>query len=213
MSEASGKKTGGAGGRERILSAAMATLEERGEAALRFADIAKEAHVALSVITHHFGTREGLIAELHARRFASISARDHEALQHLAETASTKAEFAAGVAAITAATFDGSRSSDRFARVVSIGAIHGRPELTAAIRHEATVMIDRVTRVIETGQARGLVATDVDPRAVATFIRAYALGMVETYLDERPPSREAVIEVILRAVGVFMTEPGQSQSS
>ena len=195
------------GGRERILAAAMATLETRGEAALRFADIAKDADVAVSVITHHFGTREGLIAELHARRFASISARDHEALQRLVETATTRAEFAAGVAAITAATFHDSRSEDRFARLVSIGAMHGRPELAAAIRQEATVMIDRVTQVIETGQSRGLVATDVDPRAVATFIRAYALGMIERYLDNRPTSREAVVEVILRAVGVFMTEP------
>jgi AcrR family transcriptional regulator len=161
----------------------------------------------VSVITHHFGTREGLIAELHARRFASISARDHEALQHLVEGATTRAEFAAGVAAITAATFDDSRSEDRFARLVSIGAMHGRPELAAAIRQEATVMIDRVTQVIETGQSRGLVAADVDPRAVATFIRAYALGMVERYLDDRPTSRVAVVEVILRAVGVFMTEP------
>ncbi|MGA1569053.1 MAG: TetR/AcrR family transcriptional regulator [Ilumatobacteraceae bacterium] len=207
MSGASDNKAAGGGGRERILSAAMATLEERGEAALRFADIAKEANVALSVITHHFGTREGLIAELHARRFASISARDHEALQHLAETASTRAEFAAGVAAITAATFDDSRSSDRFARVVSIGAMHGRPELAAAMRQEATAMIDRVTQVIITGQARGLISREFDPRAVATFIRAYALGMVERYLDERPTSSDAVVDVVLRAVGVFMTEP------
>ena len=195
------------GGRERIIAAAMATLEERGEAALRFADIAEAADVALSVITHHFGPREGLIAELHARRFASISAREHEALQRLVESATTKSEFAAGVAAITAATFDDSRSADRFARVVSIGAMHGRPDLAVAIREEATAMIDRLTRVIVTGQHRGLVATDVDPRALATFIRAYALGMVERYLDERPTSKEAVVDVVLRAVGVFMTDP------
>lgn len=200
------------GGRERIIAVAMATLEERGEAALRFADIAEAADVALSVITHHFGTREGLIAELHARRFASISARDHEALQRLAESATTISEFAAGVAAITAATFDDSRSADRFARVVSIGAMHGRPDLAVAIREEATAMIDRVTQVIVTGQHRGLVATDVDPRALATFIRAYALGMVERYLDERPTSKEAVVDVVLRAVGVFMTDPAHPGS-
>lgn len=200
------------GGRERIIAAAMATLEERGEAALRFADIAEAADVALSVITHHFGTREGLIAELHARRFASISAREHEALQRLVESATTKSEFAAGVAAITAATFDDSRSADRFARVVSMGAMHGRPDLAVAIREEATAMIDRVTQVIVTGQHRGLVATDVDPRALATFIRAYALGMVERYLDERPTSKEAVVDVVLRAVGVFMTDPAHPGS-
>ena len=49
-----------------------------------------------------------------------------------------------------------------------------------------------------------------DGGAVATFIRAYALGMVERYLDNRPTSREAVVEVILRAVGVFMTEPNSA---
>lgn len=208
-------RTGGVaaqGGRERIIAAAMATLEERGEVALRFADIAEAADVALSVITHHFGTREGLIAELHARRFASISAREHEALQRLAESATTKSEFAAGVAAITAATFDDSRSADRFARVVSIGAMHGRPDLAVAIREEATAMIDRVTQVIVTGQHRGLVATDVDPRALATFIRAYALGTVERYLDERPTSKEALVDVVLRAVGVFITDPAHPGS-
>jgi hypothetical protein len=36
--------------------------------------------------------------------------------------------------------------------------------------------------------------------------------MVWRYLDDRPASREAVVEVILRAVGVFVTEPGNSES-
>jgi hypothetical protein len=36
--------------------------------------------------------------------------------------------------------------------------------------------------------------------------------MVWRYLGDRPTSREAVVEVVLRAVGVFMTEPGHSES-
>jgi len=195
------------GGRERILAVAMAILEERGEAALRFTEIAKEAHVALSVITHHFGTREGLITELHALRYVGVTTRFHEALQQLVETAPTREEFAAGVAAITTANFDPEIAENRLARVVSIGATHGRPTLAGIIRHEATRMIDRMTQVITTGQTRGLIDPDVDPRAIATFIQAYAIGMVESYLDERPPPPDVVVGVVMRAVGVFMTDP------
>jgi len=195
------------GGRERILAVAMNILEERGEAALRFTEIAEQAHVALSVITHHFGTREGLITELHALRYVGVTRHFHEALQRLVETATTREEFAAGIAAITTANFDPDLAENRLARVVSIGAIHGRPRLAEIIRHEATLLIDRMTRVITTGQARGLIDPDVDPRAVATFIQAYAIGMVETYLDERPAPPDAVVGVVMRAVGVFMTDP------
>lgn len=197
------------GGRERILAAAMAVLEERGESALRFTEIAKQAHVALSVITHHFGTREGLLTELHALRYAGVTAHDHEELQNLAESATSRAEFAAGVAAITSAAFDPARAENRLARVVSIGATHGRPELLEKIRHEATLIIDRMTDMVATGQARGLVDPDVEPRALATFIQAYALGMIEMYLDERPTSVDDIVGVVMRAVSVFITEPGE----
>lgn len=204
---AAGEESAAPGGRERILAAAMAILDERGEAALRFTEIAAHADVAVSVITHHFGTREGLITELHALRYAGVTAHFHEALQTLAETATTREEFSAGVAAITAANFDPALAENRLARVVSIGAIHGRPRLAEVIREEATRIIDRMTRVVATGQARGLVDPDVDPRAIATFIQAYSIGMVETYLDEHPTSPEEVVAVIMRAVGVFMTDP------
>lgn len=73
-------------------------------------------------------------------------------------------------------------------------------------------MIDRVTQVIVLGQNRGLVATDVEPPALATFNLACALGMVERYLDERPASKKAVVDVVLRMVGVFMTDPAHAGS-
>ena len=73
-------------------------------------------------------------------------------------------------------------------------------------------MIDRVTKVIAPGQNRGPVATDVEPPALATFNLAYALGMVERYLDERPAPKKAVVDVVLRTVGVFMTDPAHAGS-
>jgi len=195
------------GGRERILAAALQMLETQGEAALRFTEIGERAGVAISVITHHFATREGLMAALHAHRFSGLVAGDQQALRSLSDTAADRAQFAAGIAAVTATVVDAARAHTRLTRVVSIGATHGRPELAAQIRRIATGLLDDLTTVVVTGQANGLLDATVDARALATFVQAYALGMVVADLDESPPSRAELAAVIDRAIDAFLTEP------
>ncbi len=58
--------------------------------------------------------------------------------------------------------------------------------------------------VITTGQANGLLDPTVDARALATFVQAYALGMIVADLDETPPPREAIAAVIERAIDAFL---------
>jgi AcrR family transcriptional regulator len=192
------------GGRERILAAAREVLDVDGEAALRFTDIAARADVAISVIAHHFSTREGLVAELHAQRFAGLVANDQDALAALTRVASDRDEYAAGVTQLTAQVVDTARQELRLARIVSIGAAHGRPDLAERIRDEATRLLDALTDVVIAGQATGFVDRDVDPRAIATFIQAYALGMIVADLDRTPVDRAVLAEVISRALrGLF----------
>jgi len=194
------------GGRERILAAALGVLDTQGEAALRFTDIGRRAGVAISVITHHFATREGLVTALHAHRFAGLVADDQQALQQLTETASDRAQFVAGISAVTAAVVDAARADIRLTRTVSVGATHGRPELTAQVRRTATALLDEMTTVITTGQTNGLLDPTVDARALATFVQAYALGMVIADLDETPTSRDALAAVVERAIDAFLTD-------
>jgi AcrR family transcriptional regulator len=195
------------GGRERILAAAMAILEAHGEAGLRLADVAERAEVAISAITHHFATREGLLAELHADRYAGLTRDDLAAARTLAQSARSREELAAGLAALTDAILDTARDRVRLARIVSIGATHGRPELRGVIRHTATELIDGLEMAIITAQARGLIDRKVDARVFATFIHAYAVGMVVTDLDENPVPRDALARFIDRANAWTLTDP------
>ena len=190
-------------GRSRILEAAFAIVEESGEAALRFADVAEQAGVALSVITHHFGTREGLLAAVHSRRFAGLVERDVARVSGLTGVISRE-EVSVAVARLTREVVAASRAPGRLARVSSIGATHGRPELSEAIAEEATRLIERLTEVLRDLQASGFMVDDVDPRAFAIFIQAYSIGMVLADLDTSPPSRDAIGEVVERAVRAFL---------
>ena len=195
------------GGRERILAAARDILDAEGEAALKFSAIAERADVAASAITHHFGTREGLLATLHAERFAGLTQPDIDASRQLARGAADREQLQAGMAAITDAMIDQGRASVRLARVMSIGATHGRPGLEAAVRRTATELLDGLEMAIVTGQAKGLFDRTVDARAYATFVQAYALGMIVADLDETPADREAVARLIDRLNRTLLTEP------
>jgi len=186
------------GGRERILAAALETLETQGEAAVRFVDVGERAGVAISVITHHFGSREGLIAELHALRFHGLITNDLEVLSHLTRTAKDRETYVAGLSALTAQIVDSSRRGARLTRIVSLGGTHGRPELLERIRREATQLLDQLTSLFIAGQARGFLDRSIDARAAATFVQAYAVGMIVADLDETPAEPSEIAAVITR---------------
>jgi len=195
------------GGRERILTAALEILESDGEAALKFAEIAARAGVAISAITHHFDTREGLLSAVHARRFAGLLEPDLGAVRRFTRAAHDRDELQAGMAALTDASLMESRAPVRLARIMSIGATHGRPALETEIRRTATKLLDDLEHGILIAQAKGLVDRTVEARVFATFVQAYGLGMIIADLDETPVSREALARLIDRLNFTLVTDP------
>jgi hypothetical protein len=82
------------------------------------------------------------------------------------------------------------------------------------VRRTATELLDALTQVITTAQARGLLDRTVDARVFATFVQAYALGMIIADLDETPAPRDELTRFILRALAPFQTDPtGASRAS
>jgi hypothetical protein len=56
-------------------------------------------------------------------------------------------------------------------------------------------------------QLRGLVRTDLDARAVATFLQAYSLGLIVHDLDPKDPDAEKLTDVIVIAVCAILSPP------
>jgi AcrR family transcriptional regulator len=193
--------------RERILAAALDVVAREGDANLRMADVAEQADVAISAITHHFGSRDGLVAEVHAHRYDGLTREDLVGVQQLARGARTRAELAAGMAALTDTILDVARDSVRLTRIVSLGATHGRPELAEHIRHTATELIDGLEMAITVAKSRGLIRRDVEPRVFATFVHAYAVGLIVADLDETPVPRQELARFIDRANAWILTDP------
>lgn len=181
--------------RERILRAAVDIIADEGEAALRLADVAHAAGVALSLTTHYFRTRDHLVAEALAERFAGLVRDDLRRIARLVREGDGAA-FREGLSRLTADVLDRRRAELRLVRIAAIGGGHGRPELAARLGEETAALLDELAVVIRAAQEGGLVRDDLDPRALATFIQAYSLGMVVADIDTRPSSRADVQAVI-----------------
>lgn len=191
-------------GRERILDVAVSVLETRGEAALRIAEVAEAANVALGLISYHFGGRDGLIVAAQQRRFAGLVRDDGAAMKRVLDKATTYPDLMASLGDMTYALLDSRRDQIRMSRIAAIASTFGRDDaydITGAIVDQ---LLNDYTELIAGAQRDGLVRTDLDARAIATFIQSYALGLVIHDLDPSATDDAQLHQVIMTAVGAIL---------
>lgn len=194
--------------RRAILDATIKVLETSGEAAVRLASIAEDAGVAIGLIGYHFGGREGLIEAAQAERYSERTVADLGAVEAGIAAAKDPDDFLGLLAAFTSqAVAQASLEGSRMRRVALLGSAFGRPELLAYYGEVQRDLTDQYERAARTAQDNGLLRSDLDPRAIAVFTQAYALGMVLADIDPNGPDVEAMSQVILAAMSGLVPTP------
>jgi len=195
----------GAATARRVLSVVEELLDAGGESSLRLADVSQRAGVSIGSLYHHFGSREGLICAARADQFLESIPQDTSRIMDLLEGAESAEEFSRNLAEIVVETQGPGRAQTRMRRVELIGAAASRPELLAAISEAQTNVMD-VSEVL--GQAfkdRGWLREGVEPRELALFVHALALGRVLGDLDEQGVDEEAWTRVVSMALHGILT--------
>jgi AcrR family transcriptional regulator len=195
-------------GRQRLLDAAVRLLDAHGESALRMTAIAEEAGVAVGLITHHFGSRDGLVVAAQQVRVAGAVAADVATIEAILLDVDDPQVLRERLAVLTAAIVDVGRASARMSRVAALASAHGRPAAGAALGETVGELLGSLEVLIEGARERGLVRADVDPRALATLLQAYSLGLVLADLDPDRADPDALLEHLTRALEVFLVDPG-----
>ena len=195
-------------GRRRILDVTRRRLETGSEASLRLTDIAQEADVAIGLIGHHFGNRDGLVAVAQAEIYEDIVRRDLVAIEDAIETARDREDLGRKMADLTRRILTRGPAAHRLARTAAIGAAHGRPELRQTLAVITTGLIDDTAQLIGAAQDRGLARRDLSARAIATFMLSYVFGLVLAELDAEPVDSVDLAAVIdLACFALIGTEP------
>jgi AcrR family transcriptional regulator len=185
--------------RERIVAATIAAINRGGEPAVRLVEVARNAGVTQGMISYYFDSREGLIVEAQLRRFLGSVNEDTSQLE--------------GFRAATQAVVDRYRAATREVRLNVLGSAVARPELHAALAKKQTELINLFTEVVAIGQERGLVRTDRDARALASFVQAYAFGLVLVDMDTERVDDDDLVDVIMDWLETVVVTDRSSRSA
>jgi AcrR family transcriptional regulator len=145
---------------QRLLDAAVRSMDTEGEAGLRVDAVVSEAGVTIPVLYHHFGSREGLVRAAHVVRLR----RAMEAVLAKVELALSQVHDRQGLMDVTDMILEsvGSPSEERFIRLNVLGATYGRPELQAEVAALQLEIWERMAEHFRGPQEKGWIRPDLD---------------------------------------------------
>lgn len=182
--------------RRRILDETIKVIEADGDPAVRVAKVAHAAGVTQGMVTYHFRTRSRLIAEAHAERFAATMNDDIAVATEAVSAITTREQIAALVSTLTRAVVSSVRAEARRTRISVLGYAVTDKELAEQIAAIQTRLFDEFSEVFAIAQSRGLIRSDITPRALVTLVSAYSLGLVLTDFDRSPVSSDELVDGI-----------------
>jgi AcrR family transcriptional regulator len=201
--------------RSAILDATLAAIAEHGEPGVRVARIAAAAGVTTGALYGHFQSRDGLIAAAQIHYLGLqythyMEAFDFAHAVNQEAAASGTADYANFIQDLFSDT--GERARHMWAEAVDRSLTD--EDLAADLRPIEFALVDRAREQIQSLQEAGLVAPELDPRAVAALRIAASLGAAFTapiYADD-PELKSKMIEAWPLLVRSFAPRPVQPDS-
>lgn len=174
-----------------ILVAAREIIDQHGENGLRVTDVAERAGVAVGLLYHYFKDRVALIAAVREAQFLARIEADIAAISQLVKPKST-----GGVLRTIIDDFSDPhhslRGEYRQDRIEALVAARHNPELTARLVEAQGRLAREIQATTMRAKADGLLADDVDTKALAFFLEVLPLGTVlaTVYGDNLPTNEE-----------------------
>ena len=167
----------------RILMAAVALVDEHGEAGLRISDVVEASGRSVGSIYHFFGNREGLVEAVRAYRFDPTWAEDLAQMQAVVAQVETLDQLLDAVEIVQASYLEADRHEVLWQRVAAIGSARARPNLRAVLAEKQQAETAAFEEMIEMLQSRGIVGESVDVYDAAVFLQAFTFGRILAILD------------------------------
>ena len=181
------------------IHAAAALIEEHGEDSVRILDVVGRSGVSAGSLTHHFGSREGLIA---AALMELFDRAGQQRARSFKLDATDPVQFANGLAAVVGSAAAGERDAARLARIRALAYARRRPELRAAVIESVTSLAQGISAVVAASPSRSALGSEVSSLALLVFTESYSAGrFVDMTFGDKLPMQDwaALFARIVRA--------------
>lgn len=162
--------------RDRLMTTVSDMLDGDHPQDILVEDVLRESGVARGSLYHHFDDFPALIEATLLKRFSEGVDFDTMIMQGVVDTSRSAEEFWARIYDYSTEAQDPQRAHRRAERARIIGLAQSSDRFRSALSVEQDRLTAALASAVEAAQAKGLIRTDVSPRAVAVFLQAYTLG-------------------------------------
>ena len=164
--------------RDRLIDVTIQLLDERGNHALRLADVARESGVAVSTIYAHFRDRTDLVAAARLVQFRSHSEGAIDRLADSIEPSLTSTGFVESALWPSLLDPDDPEArTRRWDRIEAIADSRHIPELASQLQDLQSALNKQVVELVRRGQDLGVVDPSIDASALAMLSQVLRLGL------------------------------------
>ena len=195
----------------RLLEATITMIDAGGEGSVRLRDIAAAAGVTLPSIYHFFGSRDGLIEEAQATRYARTQEGIVRAFTDAVSTCKSKRSFLAVVRRFIMVASTPERTRLRSVRLEVLGSAQSRPGLAERLAEHQRAANEALAVPLRVAQRRGWMRHDVDAVTVGAWVIAVVSGRLFAETDPKFDDLATWDALSVDAVLAIM-EPPRSRS-
>ncbi len=183
--------------RLQIIEVAAEVLKKAGIGGFHVDDVLAATGLTRGAVYHHFDGVDDLVESALLAIFTEGVGANIALVQDLMTSASTAAEFRAGVLHANAIyTHNTALREVRILRAQALGATADASRMAAALAHAQQRLTDAYVAMITEAQQRGWVRAEISPEALAVFIQAYSFGVILDDVSERHITPEAWAQII-----------------
>lgn len=193
--------------RDTLLRAAIAAIDEHGEAGVRLEEVLAHAGASVSSLYHHYGNLRGLIDQAQLVRFAqAYSDSVTEFLRRLEKVSTTK-ELTKLIRLTVEEVYSSERRSMRQQRLHALGAVYHNEELRLEMAELERQSAERTATAVCALQDRGFVSPAINPMTWALWFntQVYAVAVIDLLDDDaqRQAWVEHTADATLRSFGLI----------
>jgi AcrR family transcriptional regulator len=163
---------------ERLIETVSAMLDSTEPLNIRIDEVLRQSGITRGALYHHFGGFPALVEATLLRRFTANVKSDGQAMHNVADESKTADEYWTRIHELSAVTQLPSRLAIRLERARLVGLAAEESSFSRALAQEQERVTQELTEAIALAQQKGWVRTELNPRAIATFLQAYSLGRV-----------------------------------
>ena len=189
-----------------VLDAVVERLMTGDEVLIRIPEICEATGINYGSVYHHFGSREGVIDAAYYAIYTRLINEDISSLRMINESASTREEFIDAIRPVLRRFSPGQDVAKQEIRVRILAAALTRPDLRVSIGLAQTRLADELMRVIEFGQDREWLRSDVSAHYIGLCLRAIVFGRTVVYASF-PPIDDHEWERMMNVIFTQMLSP------